>query len=130
VDERDEAGTSDGWGLNFSAAWWFANAWMPFLRIAHTDDGGSLLENSVSVGVGYQPLTARDVLGLAFNWGEPNSDAFGSGLDDQYAIEAFWRVQILKHLAVTPSIQWLRDPALNPDENSIWLFGLRARFEL
>lgn len=130
VDDRDEAGTSDGWGLNFSAAWWFADSWMPFLRAGYTDDGGSLLEKSVSVGVGYQPLTARDVLGLAFNWGEPNSDAFGSGLDDQYAIEAFWRVQILKHLAVTPSIQWMGDPALNPNESSIWLFGLRARFEL
>jgi porin len=130
VDERDAAAVNDGWGINFSAAWWFGDAWLPFLRGGFAHDGGSLLEKSVSVGIGYQPISARDVFGLAFNWGEPNSDTFGSGLDDQFAIEGFWRIQLLEHLAVTPSIQWLGNPALNPDEDSVWLFGLRARFEL
>jgi porin len=96
-------------------------------RADYAHDGGSLLERSISVGIGYQPLTGRDVVGFAFNWGEPNSDSFGSGLDDQYAIEIFYRIQLLQHLALTPSVQWVGDPALNSDDDSIWLFGLRAR---
>jgi porin len=130
ADERSKAVTNDGWGFNLSASWWFADAWMPFLRGGYAHEGGSLLEKSASVGIGYQPLTARDVLGLAFNWGEPNSDTFGPGLDDQYGVEFFWRIQLLNHLAITPSIEWLLDPALNPDESSVWLFGLRMRFEI
>jgi porin len=130
VDDRDAAAVNDGWGLNFSASWWFADTWMPFLRGGYAHDGGSLLEKSISVGIGYQPLGARDVFGLAFNWGDPNSDTFGSGLDDQFALEGFWRMQVLSNFALTPSIQWLGDPALNSNENSVWIFGLRARVEL
>ncbi len=130
ADERDDPATNDGWGFNFSAAWWIAEAWLPFLRAGYAHDGGSLLEESVSVGIGHQPLSGRDVFGLAFNWGTPNSDSFGPGLDDQYAIELFYRIQLTQHLAVTPSVQWLGNPALNPEDDSIWLFGLRARLAL
>jgi porin len=33
----------------------------------------------------------------------------------------------MKELAVTPNVQFLINPALNPDEDNIWVFGLRAR---
>jgi porin len=42
----------------------------------------------------------------------------------------FWRYQLTRELAVTPSIQYIKDPALNPDENSLWVFGLRVRVAL
>ena len=35
-----------------------------------------------------------------------------------------------ENLAVTPSFQLLIDPALNPDEDRIWIFGFRARITL
>jgi porin len=130
VDERDETLTDDGWGFNFSAAWWLADAWLPFLRAGYTDDGGSLLSKSVSVGIGYQPPSGRDVLGLAFNWGKPNSNSFGPGRHDQYAIELFYRIQLLQHLAITPSFQWIGEPALNARDDAVWLFGLRVRLAL
>jgi hypothetical protein len=34
---------------------------------------------------------------------------------------------VLLALASTPTLQLLINPALNPDQNSIWVFGLRAR---
>jgi porin len=33
-------------------------------------------------------------------------------------------------IAITPSVQFLVDPALNPDEDQLWLFGLRLRIAL
>jgi porin len=39
-------------------------------------------------------------------------------------------LQLTQELAITPDIQLLIDPALNPDEDSIWVFGLRARLAL
>jgi hypothetical protein len=93
-----------------------------------------LLEKSVSAGVAYQPDpiggAAGNLLGFGANWGEPNEAVFGSGLDDQYAFELFYRLQMTKELAITPDIQFLINPALNPDEDNIWVFGLRSRLAL
>jgi porin len=103
---------------------------MPFVRGGYANDGGSLLEKSLSIGLGYNTFGGRDQLGVAANWGEPNEDSFGSGLDDQYTFEVFYRLQLTKQLAITPDIQYLVDPALNPDEDKLWVVGLRARLAL
>lgn len=104
---------------------------MPFLRAGYAEDGGNLMQSSVSAGIGYQPNpiggAAGNLLGFGINWGQPNEAVFGSGLDDQYAIETFYRIQVTKELAIKPDVQFLINPALNPDEDNIWVFGLRTR---
>jgi len=130
VDERDRAGTPSGWGLNLSATKVIGERWMPFLRAGWADEGGSLLDRSVSVGLSYQAFGGRDLLGLGMNWGRPNEDTFGPDLDDQWTLELFYRWQVLRELAVTPSLQLMVDPALNPEESAIWMFGLRIRYAL
>ena len=127
-DEQIAAGVSSGWGAAFSYSRYLDDNFMPFVRGAYADDGGSLLQKSVSVGVGYQTEAFSGLLGLGLNWGEPNEDTFSSGLKDQYAIEAFYRVPVGKNVAVTVDTQLIKDPALNPDESTIWMFNLRARF--
>jgi porin len=130
VDERDEAGTPSGWGLNLSASRLVGERWMPFLRAGWAKDGGSLLERSVSAGFSFQAVPGRDLLGVAVNWGRPNKDTFGPSLDDQWTLELFYRWQVLRELVVTPSLQVLIDPARNPDESTIWMLGLRIRYAL
>jgi porin len=71
----------------------------------------------------------RGVIGFGFNWGKPNPVSF-AGTDDQYTTELFWRYQLTRELALTPSLQYIKDPALNPDENNLWAFGLRLRLAL
>ena len=66
-------------------------------------------------------------LGFGFNWGQPNEDAFGQTLDDQYTFELFGRLQVTQNFQVTPDIQLFINPALNPEANQSWVFGLRAR---
>jgi len=128
IDERAN-GTPDGWGLNASWQKWINDKWLPFVRGGYTEDSGSLLENSFTVGVGYQPVPMRGVIGLGFNWGKPNQVSF-EGADDQYTTELFWRYQLTKEVAVTPSIQYINNPALNEDEDSLWVYGVRARVAL
>jgi porin len=133
VDERDEAGTEDGWGTVFSFARYLDDKYLPFFKAGYANDGSSLLEKSVSIGLGYQPWLDQGIgslYGIGFNWGEPNSATFGSGLDDQYAVEAFYRWQISREIALTPSIEFFKDPALNPDEDQIWMIGTRLRIAL
>ena len=100
---------------------------MPFVRGGYAKDGGSLLQKSLSLGIGYQTTAFSGLVGAAFNWGEPNDDTFAPGLEDQYAIEVFYRVPILKRFAITGDIQYIKDPALNPSKNTIWMFNLRGR---
>jgi porin len=63
---------------------------------------------------------------LAVNWGDPSDEA----LREQYTTELFYKFQYTQNFAITPSVQWLVDPALNPDEDNIWIFGLRVRVNL
>ncbi|MEE8360725.1 MAG: carbohydrate porin [Gemmatimonadales bacterium] len=99
--------------------------------IGYAEDGGSLLQKSVSAGLGYQAVPGRILFGSGANWGEPNVTTWGSpDLPDQYNFELFRRWYVGRQLAVTPDIQYLIDPANNLGEKSIWLFGLRARFVL
>jgi porin len=100
---------------------------MPFLRGGITEDAGSLLEASISGGLGYQTEAFDGLLGAAVNWGRPNEDTFGPDLDDQLALELFYRASLGERSAVTVDLQYIQDPAINPLESSIWMFGFRGR---
>ena len=126
ADDRKNALVESGKGLSFSGAWFVNDTWMPFLRAGYSDGGGALLEKTVSGGVGYYFKESKDLAGFGLNWGRPP----GSGLDDQYTAEIFYRLQLTQNLALTPDVQLIIDPALNPQESSIWVFGLRARLTL
>lgn len=132
IDSRDDAGTNDGYGVSFSANSGLQNRFLPFVRGGWSKDGGSLLEASVSVGLGFQDqsISGAGLFGAAVNWGRPNEDTFGASLDDQYTAEVFYRSQVFSGLQVTPSVQLVANPALNQDEDFIAIFGVRARIQL
>jgi porin len=127
ADERVEAAQPSGWGANLSWTKYLSGKWLPFVRAGYANDAGSLTQKSASVGFGYQPKPGKNLLGLGLNWGQPNEDTWGPGLDDQYTAELFYRWQISKAIAVTPDLQYIKNPALDPDTNSPWVFGLRVR---
>jgi porin len=127
ADERVAAATPDGWGANISWSRSVNDHWIPFVRAGYADDGGALLEKSISTGFGYQTVSGGNQLGVAFNWGEPMESTWGPGLKDQKTVEVFYRIQLFKEFAITPDLQYIKNPALNPEENSFWVFGLRAR---
>ena len=133
ADKRDEAGAPDGWGANFNWTRYY-DQFLPFIRAGYTKDSGSLLEKSLSIGFGYQPFPETsvpgDLIGVGLNWGEVNENSFGRGLDDQYTFEIFYRWQLTPRLALTGDLQYLKDPALNPDEDSVFVWAVRGRFAL
>ena len=71
-------------------------------------------------------LTSPEVVNAQTNVGVA-IDSFGDGLDDQWTGEVFYRINLGKHFAVTPDVQVLVNPALDPDKDIIGIFGLRAR---
>jgi porin len=99
---------------------------MPFFRVGWSEDGAALLKKSVALGIGVNVTERSDLLGVGLQWGQP----FEPNDDDQYTAELFYRLQLAKNLAITPDVQLLIDPVLNPEEDLIFVFGLRARLTL
>jgi porin len=126
-DDIDGMGTNkpSGWGVNFSFSRFVDGTWAPFLRGGWSEDGDSLLQKSLSAGLGYRLRDDRDLIGFGFNWGEPNENQ-GAGTASQYASEVFYRYQVGKRLQLTADLQYIKDPAAST-ESSIWLTGLRGR---
>jgi porin len=127
ADEREAAATPDGWGANVSWSRSLNERLIAFVRGGYARDGGSLLERSLVGGLAWQTVPGGNQLGMAYNYGVPNESTWGPGLDDQHTLEVFYRVQLYKEIAITPDIQYIRNPALNPDDDTLWVFGLRAR---
>jgi len=130
ADKRVKALTPDGWGAAFSWTTFIDDTWMPFVRVGYADDGGALWEQSIGAGFGYYMAGSKDLLGVGVNLGKPSESSFGPGLDDQITTEVFYRYQLSKNLALTPDLQLIIDPAQNPNEDQLWIVGLRARLAL
>jgi porin len=67
---------------------------------------------------------------MGLNWGEVNETSFASGLDDQVTFETFYRFQLTQQLAITASLEYISNPALNPDTDNLWVIGVRVRLAL
>ncbi|MGD8356369.1 MAG: carbohydrate porin, partial [Methyloceanibacter sp.] len=51
------------------------------------------------------------------------------GTVEQYSVEIFYRVQLTQEFQVTPSVQFIVDPAFNLAEDTITVLGVRGRAE-
>ncbi len=122
TDARAAAGTPEGHGVAFTAQKFVNDRWLPFFRFGYADGDAALMQTTFSTGLGLQREN-RDVLGVGFSWGSPADGA----LRDQFTSEAFYRIQLTQFLAITPDVQLIVDPALNPSEDVLAFFGFRLR---
>ena len=128
VDDRDLrpedgfSGAEASHGVTLSTNWMFEGLWMPFARAGWSDGSAPLYNESATLGVLKKLHYRSDVLGVAANWGKPSNDA----LREQTSIETFWQFQFSQNLEITPSIQYLNQPALNTDVDDIWLLSTRV----
>lgn len=124
VDEREDAGIEQAEGIGLSFNWTWDQRWMMFLRAGLSDGTAPIYNRSVSAGFIRHFAYRSDLIGLGINRGDPPDDS----LREQITIEAFYRFQLAQNLAITPSVQLLMDPALNPEHDEVWVTGLRLRF--
>jgi porin len=120
-----------GSGWTFSAAHFLQDKYMPFLRYGDSDGGGGALNEKVlSVGLGVYDWDSGELFSFGISKSTPSSLTIAPGLKDQYTAEILYRFMLSKHLAITPDLQYIKDPALNPNDDSIWIAGIRARLTL
>ena len=126
-DERDDDNVDDGWGFVVSGSQRFGD-YLPFLRYGYSDSGSggpAVLEHMVNGGVAIDDIfgQSNDRIGIGFTWAEP---ATGS-LDDQWAIDGFYRIQVTPEFTFGPTFQVLFDPPRNPDDDVLFVGGIRSR---
>jgi porin len=127
-DERDNDDVDDGWGIAVSGSQRFGR-FLPFLRYAYSDSGRrgpTPIEHMVNGGVAIDDIfgQSNDRIGIGLTWSRPADGA----LDDQGALDVFYRVQVTPQVAVSPTFQLVIDPVRNPDEDAIVILGIRSRF--
>jgi carbohydrate-selective porin OprB len=120
---RDETGADPhSYGAMLSANYTIDESVLVFLRGGRSKNFAA--DGTVSTGLGWRPPNERsDLLGVGFGWTHPSSSAQRS----QYVVEGFYRYQPLRNFAITPDVQWVIDPTLNPTVNGMFVFSLRAR---
>jgi len=88
-----------------------------------TSDGWVIDEN-LTAGFGWRPSAeSSDLFGFGVGWAKPANEL----LRQQYTWEMFYRFMLTPNLALTPDIQLITDPALDPTEDKLWAFSLRSR---
>ena len=78
------------------------------------------MQTVFSTGIGLRREN-NDVAGIGFSWGAP---ADGT-LRDQFTSEFSYRFQLTQFLTITPDVQLIVDPALNPTVDVLAFAGIR-----
>jgi porin len=125
TDARETAMVPEGRGVAFTAQKFVCDRWLPFFRFGYSDGDAALMETTFSTGVGLRRPN-NDVAGIGVSWGRPSSGP----VESQFTSEAFYRFQLTQFLALTPDVQLIVDPALNPGQDVVAFFGLRLRAAL
>ncbi|MCA3191637.1 MAG: carbohydrate porin [Cupriavidus sp.] len=134
-----------GFGLNFDQG--IHDAVTIFARYGAARGNGLPFDRTASVGAqigGSYWRRAADALGIAFGTNRASADfraqsatldADGNGIPDygfaasgwEKTAEIYYRYYLHKGFELTPSFQWIRNPAANPDAKPIKILGARLQ---
>jgi hypothetical protein len=125
----EEKGLSSASGVAWQAGYLFDDRWYPFTFGGVSDGDATVFKKDIVAGLGVKMKTrnraSNDMFGVAIGWGDPSSDA----QQDQYTAEIFYRLQLLSSFAITPSVQIVRNPAANFQDDTVVLWSLRTRIQ-
>jgi len=114
-----------GSGVALSVDQELPNQMVPFMRVGYCPAGAGSTSTEVDWGVvSVAPFErSTDHLGFGATWAKPSAPS----THDQFAFEFFYRAQVLDGLQVTPDVEFILHPALNPNSNFQEVFGIRVR---
>ena len=123
-----DSATPDGEGITFTYEWQSERPYSLFARYSWSATQATRVEHLGTAGMVWRNTLGRelDMFGLAGGFGTPSQP----GLETQGVLEVFYRFQITPVIQLTPDVQLIIQPSLNPQEDLIAVFGLRARVSL
>ncbi|TNF51499.1 MAG: hypothetical protein EP304_00515 [Deltaproteobacteria bacterium] len=129
-NERDDAGIDNGWGIAGSALQRFGRftPWVRYGYANQNDDGPTPVKHMANVGLVINEIfgQAYDRIGIGYTWSDPANHR----LNQQSTIDSFYRVQLTPEIQFGPTFQVIIDPVRNPEEDTIYVWGIRGRIAL
>jgi porin len=131
-DQRDDDRVAEAWGFTVSGSQRFGR-FLPFLRYGYADSDSSRdtsdptpIEHMINGGLAIDNIFGQrnDRIGIGLTWSRPLDNA----LDDQGALDLYYRIQVTPQIALSPTLHLVIDPVRNPNEDEIAVLGLRTRF--
>lgn len=132
LDYTDSIGSGDtfqpsSWSISLSFDQDIKNRVGAFFRYAYADTPLRAFQQRIAMG--FQVLGVPgydgDRIGVAGWWGDPTNEE----LNDEYAIEFFYKALVARIIEVSPDLQLIFDPALS-DKGFIGVVGFRVRIVL
>ncbi len=125
-DQTTDSSSTSGYGIAFTAEQELPSNpdVVPFLRYSWSD-GAAAAKQQVSGGAVFQNVLGQDddIVGIAASWVEPADRSFRK----ETTLEAFYRIQVMPSLAITPDLQVILNPAQTNQYDAVYVGSLRAR---
>ena len=126
-DAREDFGISRGAGVTATATQQFGQL-HPYIRYGYADvdeDGPTFARQMFAVGTAIDDIfgQANDRLAFGLSWVESIDETLGS----QTSFDAFYRVQLTPQIEVGPTFGIVFDPVSNPEEDTVYVGGIRTR---
>ena len=84
--------------------------------------GMTRVGRAVNAGLAYlKPLDIRGEVAIAGSLARPIDE----DLRDQSGVEAYWKILVMSNFWTTPGVQYLINPSLNPETDSILLAQIK-----
>ena len=117
-----------GYGVALSLDQEVSDAIVSFLRFGICPD--DVFRSSVELSGGVvtpEPFgRATDRAGIGASWSQPVAHPHR----DQFAMELFYRLEVVEGVAVTPDVELIAAPAAQPGRDFVAVLGLRLRLSL
>ncbi len=125
-------GQTRGWSLSASQS--LGERWAIFGRANGARGYLTPIRQSYALGVSLDDplgLHPKDQVGLALGFSQAAPPpTLPSEARNEKVLELYWNTTVFDALVITPSLQYIRDPSLQPERDGAWALSLRASLVL
>ena len=113
-------------GFSIQGTWFIQNKHIPVFTFGMSDGDAANRLSKLNISAMYGRLFAnRDMLAIGLNYTKSAITDRGQGL-----MEIFYRYTLSRALVIAPVIKGVINPALDPDTNFLFYYGVRSRIQL
>jgi len=123
---HNDNNVSDGYGGSVGFDQEIGGGWAPFGRLGHGESDATAIRDFVSFGIAnLRPFERRgDMFGIAGTYAHPSDKT----LREEWLFETYYRIQLTESLQLSPDVQWIYHPALQPDVDNVLVLGFRLKW--
>jgi porin len=114
-------------GFSIQTSWVFEDKFIPVVTFGLSDGNGANSMSKLNLSLAHAWFfNTYDMLGMGINY----TQSIVSGTEAQLLGEVFYRFTFSKTTMITPTVKLVINPALNPNVNVLFYYGIRIRISV